>query len=99
MAYFVKMDDGTKIELPQELDVHERVQFCDELINTHEENFEVGLRNRGYRLEIMANYILNGIDKGGEYPIETEHRAKRNKFRERKFSELEQKYDKNRENY
>lgn len=99
MAYFVKMDDGTKIELPQELDVQERVKFCDELIKTHEENFAIGLRNRGYRLEAMANYILNGTSKDTEYPIETEHKVRRNRIREKKFSELEQKYDKNNENY
>lgn len=99
MAFFIKLDSGDKVDLPQEYDVHERVKFCDEIIDKYVDNFAVGLRNRSYRLEVMANYILDAADKDKEYPTITSYKEVRNKVRERKFSELEQKYDKNKQNY
>lgn len=99
MSYFIRMDDGSKIDLPQELNVEERISLCEEILEKYSDNFEVGLKNRSYRLEIMGSYIIDGDKKSKEYPTLTTYRHKRNKNKEKIFSELEQKYDKNNEFY
>lgn len=99
MSYFIRMDNGSKIELPQELNVEERICFCEEILDKYSDNFEAGLKNRSYRLEIMGSYILDGDKQNKEYPTLTAYRHRRNKNKEKNFSELEQKYDKNNDFY
>ena len=95
MSFYIKLDSETDIQLPVELELKERIEFCDEIINENPQCFDMALSGTSHRLEIMANYILEVADKGGEYPVLTTYKEKRNKIREKKFSELEEKYDNN----
>lgn len=94
MSYFLKFDSGSKIELPTELDVHERVKFCEQVLDDYKDEFDIKMKNTSYRLEIMANYILAGANKDNDYPIITQYKDNKNKRKELYFSDLEHKYDK-----
>lgn len=95
MTYYIKFEDGSEHELPVWLNTKERVEFCDFVIKMYRREFDVKLKNTSLRLEIMANYILAGTNKGNDRPIITKYKEKKNRFKEVNFSELEQKYDKN----
>lgn len=95
MSFYIKMDSEVDIDLPIEYSVDERIEFCDRIIQEHPEYFDMTLNSTPHRLDIMASYILDAVDKDGEYPLLTTYKKRRNKIKEVTFSEIEQKYDNN----
>lgn len=95
MSFYIKMDSEVDIDLPIEYSVDERIEFCDRIIQEHPEYFDMTLNSTPHRLDIMASYILDAVDKDGEYPLLTTYKVRRNKIKEVTFSEIEQKYDNN----
>lgn len=110
MNYFIKLNKDLTIELSNDLDTQERVELCNELIEQYpmyfkpwESGIAVNLKNVGNsayrRLELLADYILDSTPNNDDYSLLTRYKEKRNKQTEVVFSDLENKYDKNGENY
>lgn len=95
MAFYIKMDSEVDIDLPIEYSVDERIELCDRIIQEHPKYFDMTFNSTPHRLDIMASYILDAVDKDGEYPLLTTYKERRNKIKEVTFSEIEQKYDNN----
>ena len=104
MAYSIKLDLNNEIELPQHLDLQERIALCEEILEKYPEYFryvmpksardnDVAGRNVTIRLDIMGSYILDAAEKDKEYPVLSDYKKKRIKNNEINISELE-KYDK-----
>lgn len=103
MRYYIMLDNHKKIELSDELDTQGRIELCESIIMDYPSYFtqciasstcsEIASYKVELRLEIMANYILNSVDKKSEYPIMSDYKEKLIKRTEVLFSDLEQKYD------
>lgn len=102
--YFIKIDEDTIIDLPDELDTQGRSEYCQKIIEAYPQYFEQTLAKYcnnneiaefkvKRRLEIMANYIISSSTNDSEYPVLSSYKEKRNDMFEVVFSELERKYD------
>ena len=93
MSYTIKISEDLCFELPSEYGLQDRIDLCDKITKDYPQYFDMSLYNTPRRLEIMANYILEMADKGGEYPLLTLYKEKRNKYKEVTFGDFEKKYD------
>lgn len=100
MAYYLKLNYDEEIELPTELELEDRIKFCEDIIAKYPDQFRyilpknntdpniVGNR-ASMRLEIMGSYILDASPKDKEYPTLSDYKEKRIKSNEINLSELE----------
>lgn len=99
MIYKISLDNSKIIVLPPDLDLQQRIEYCEKLINKYPEDFRYEIPDKGNnydfcekvenRLCMMGQYIYDA----SEYKLEgviTEWGQRRNKFRELPFSYLEQ---------
>lgn len=101
---YVKLMHGEEIELPQELDLNERIALCQKIIDDNPVSFRYILpknnkdpnvvgNQASMRLEVLGTYILGAVDNDKENPIITEYKEKRINKNEVSMSYLEHKWD------
>ena len=95
---------GEEVELPQELDLDERIALCQKIIDEYPDSFKYVLpqsnkdanivgNQASMRLELLGTYILNAVEKDKECPVMTEYKEKRVAKNEINMSYLEHKWD------
>lgn len=85
---YLRLMDGSEIDLPNELELQERIDLCNKIIEEHEESFRyimpksnndpnyVGTQ-ASIRLELMGTYILAATKRDKNIPIMSEYKEKR----------------------
>lgn len=85
---YVRLIDGSEIELPKELDLQERIDLCDKITKEHSDSFKyimpknssdsnyVGVQ-ASMRLELLGTYILDAVEKDKKRPVLSEYKSKR----------------------
>ena len=85
---YIRMFDNKEVELPQELNLQERIAFCEKIIEEHPESFEYMMPKNNkdpntfgtqvsMRLELLGTYILNAAEKDKDCPIMSEYKEKK----------------------
>lgn len=95
MGYYIELNNELTITLPKDYNLEDRIKLCDTILNENIDYFDMGSHKTHTNLEIMANYILEVSPKDNEHSVLTEYKKKRNRNKEVLFSEIEQKYDNN----
>ena len=101
---YIKLLDGKEIELPQELDVDERIALCQKITDEYPESFQYVMPKNNkdpnlygnqvsMRLEMLGTYILNAVDNDKEHPVMTEYKEKRINKNEISMTYLENKWN------
>ena len=101
---YVRLMHGEEVELPQELDLDERIALCQKIIDEHPDSFKYVLpqsnkdannvgNQASMRLELLGTYILNAVEKDKECPVLTEYKEKKVNKNEINVSYLEHKWD------
>lgn len=101
---YVRLMNDEEIELPQELELEERIALCQKIIDDHPISFEyimpknnkdaniVG-EQASMRLEILGTYILSAVEKDKEHPVMSKYKDKKVSKNEVNMSYLEHKWD------
>ena len=101
---YIRLMHGEEVELPQELDVDERIALCQKIIDEHPDSFRYILpknskdsnivgNQASMRLELLGTYILGAAGRDREHTIMTEYKEKRVGQNEINMSYLEHKWD------
>ena len=101
---YIRLMHGEEVELPQELDLDERIALCQKIIDEYPDSFKYVLpqsnkdanivgNQASMRLELLGTYILNAVEKDKECPVMTEYKEKRVAKNEINMSYLEHKWD------
>lgn len=102
---YVRLMNDEEIELPQELDLEERIALCQKIVDEHPMSFKyimpknntdaniVG-EQASMRLELLGTYILGAVEKDKEHPVMSRYKDKKISKNEVSMSYLEHKYNK-----
>lgn len=102
---YIRLMNDEEIELPQELDLEERIALCQKIVDEHPMSFKyimpknntdaniVG-EQASMRLELLGTYILGAVEKDKEHPVMSRYKDKKISKNEVSMSYLEHKYDK-----
>lgn len=85
---YLRLMDGSEIDLPNNLDLQSRIDLCNKIIEEHEESFRYIMpksnKDANYvgtqasiRLELMGTYILSATKRDKSIPIMSEYKEKR----------------------
>lgn len=85
---YLRLMDGSEIDLPNNLDLQSRIDLCNKIIEEHEESFRYIMpksnKDTNYvgtqasiRLELMGTYILSATKRDKNVPIMSEYKEKR----------------------
>lgn len=104
MSFYIRLDGSNEIELPNDKNLAERIDLCNEIVEKYPEYFEQKLQssdNNGssasyktmLRLSIMADYLLAAAPKSDEYSTISNYKCNKINNNEITFSDFEGKYN------